>query len=32
MFKILLIGAGLAFAVFACLVVGSDEDDKNGQD
>lgn len=29
MFKVLLIGAGLAFTVFACLVAGSDADDKD---
>lgn len=29
MFKVLLIGAGIAFTVFACLVAGSDEDDRN---
>ncbi len=29
MIKILLISAGLAFVVFACMVVGSNEDDRD---
>lgn len=32
MFKILLVSAGLAVTVFACLVAGSNDDNQHGRD